>query len=357
MSLVGNLEELGLGEILQLISLSRKTGVLSLHSRGREGTIVFKQGLVVKALSSTFRMGLGDVLIKKGVIDQDTLGRALALRQERGGREQLGEILAKRFSVATETIEVAVREQIEQIVLSLFAWIEGTFDFEARGNVEAMDGGIADPLQFALSKGLNPQFLAMEGERVAEESRANPETGLESADHGETDEEEIVFDLLDEADVQAGAPEQAPRPLLIVDDDAATLQALSEMLRESGYEIHTLTSSEEALILVDTLCRGGRYPTLLVDLIMPRMDGSGVLGGVELLELLHNNFNGIPILMMTDYHHSDAEKKIGDMSYSCVMKPNRADCSSPERLRAFLPSLLAELRRSEADAAASVPCG
>ncbi|MDD2849312.1 MAG: DUF4388 domain-containing protein, partial [Desulfuromonadaceae bacterium] len=29
MSLVGNLEELGLGEILQIVSLSRKTGVLS----------------------------------------------------------------------------------------------------------------------------------------------------------------------------------------------------------------------------------------------------------------------------------------------------------------------------------------
>ena len=353
MSLRGDLEELGLGEILQLISLSRKTGVLSLHGRGREGTIVFKQGLVVKALSSTFRMGLEDVLIRKGVIDQDTLCKALALQQERGVREHLGEILAKCFAVAPETIEMVVREQIEQIVLSLFAWIEGTFDFEAQGDIEAMDGGIVDPLQFVLSKGLNPRFLAMEGERVADESRANHETGHESDGSGETDEVEITFDLSDEFNAPADASEQAAlRPLVIVDDDGTTLQALSEMLLESGYEIHAMTSSEDALILVDTLCRAGRYPALLVDLIMPRMDGSGVLGGIELVELLHNNFNGISILVMTDYNHSDAEKKIGDMGYSCVMKPHRADCSSSERPRAFLPSLLTELRRSEADAAA-----
>jgi CheY-like chemotaxis protein len=353
MSLIGNLEELGLVEILQLISLSRKTGVLSLHSRGREGTIVFKQGLVVKALSSTFRMGLGDVLIRKGVIDQDTLGKALALQQERGGCEQLGAILAKHYAVAPETIEVVVREQIEQIVLSLFAWIEGTFDFEAQGDIEAIDGGIVDPLQFVLSKGLNPQFLAMEGERVAGESRANPETGHESDGSCETDEVEITFDLSDEVNAPAGTPEQAAvRPLVIVDDDGTTLQALSEMLRKSGYEIHTMTSSEDTLILVDSLYRAGRYPALLVDLIMPRMDGSGVLGGIELLELLHNNFKDISILVMTDYHHSDAEKKVGDMGYSCVMKPHRADCSSYERFSAFLPSLLTELRRSETDAAA-----
>jgi len=351
MSLMGDLEELGLREILQLISLSRKTGVLSLHSSGREGTIIFKQGLVVRALSSTFRMGLGDLLLWKVVIDQDTLGKALALQQERGGREQLGEILANHFAVAPETIEMVVREQIEQIVLTMFGWIEGTFDFEAKQITEAMDGGLADPLQFVLSKGLNPQFLAMEGEMVAGESRANPERGDENNGSGETDGAEITFNLSDEVN----APRQAAlHPLVIVDDDGTTLQALSKMLRESGYEIHTVTSSEDALILVDSLWRTGRCPALLVDLIMPRMDGSGVLGGIELVELLHNNFNGIPILVMTDYHHSDAEKKVGDMGYSCVMKPHRADCSSSERMRAFLPSLLTELRRSETDAAARI---
>jgi len=352
MSLIGNLEELGLEEILQLISLSRKTGVLSLRSRGREGTIVFRQGLVVRALSSSFRMGLGDVLIRKGIIGKDTLRKALALQQERGSSELLGEILTKRFAVAPETMEVAVREQIEQIVLSLFAWCEGTFDFEAQGESDALGSCIADPLQFVLPKGLNPQLLVLAAGQAAGESNPASETSQVLDGSGEPDEEELVFHVSDEFTDLSGTPEKtASRPLVIVDDDGTTLQALSGMLRGHGYEVHAMTSSEDTLILVDGLCRTGRFPSLLVDLIMPRMDGSGVLGGIELLQLLHNNFKDIPILVMTDYHHADAEKKVGDMGYNCIMKPHRADCLSSEKLQSFLPTLLAELRRLEAEAA------
>ena len=65
MSLVGNLEELGLGEILQIVSLSRKTGVLSLRSRGRDGSVFFRQGQVVRAASSAYYQSLGEVLVQK----------------------------------------------------------------------------------------------------------------------------------------------------------------------------------------------------------------------------------------------------------------------------------------------------
>ena len=83
MSLVGNLEELGLGEILQIVSLSRKTGVLSLNSRGRDGSVFFRQGQVVRAASSTYQQSLGEVLIQKGVIDLSVLRKSLAFQQEK----------------------------------------------------------------------------------------------------------------------------------------------------------------------------------------------------------------------------------------------------------------------------------
>ncbi len=40
MSLVGNLQDLGLGEILQIVSLSRKSGILSLQNQSREGKVI-----------------------------------------------------------------------------------------------------------------------------------------------------------------------------------------------------------------------------------------------------------------------------------------------------------------------------
>ena len=54
MSLVGNLEDLGLGEILQIVSLSRKSGVLELKSLDREGRVVFRDGEVIRATASNF---------------------------------------------------------------------------------------------------------------------------------------------------------------------------------------------------------------------------------------------------------------------------------------------------------------
>ena len=46
MSLVGSLEDLGLGDILQIVSLSRKSGLLVLRSDAGEGRIVLHDGQV-----------------------------------------------------------------------------------------------------------------------------------------------------------------------------------------------------------------------------------------------------------------------------------------------------------------------
>jgi FixJ family two-component response regulator len=350
MSLVGNLEDLGLGEILQIVSLSRKTGILSLHSRGREGSIVFRQGQVVRASSSTFQQSLGEVLIQKGVIDLAVLRKSLALQQEEGFRDRLGVILIKSFGISYEIIEEVVREQIENVVFTLFAWVEGSFEFVVSEHIETIDGTRLDPLQFMLDQGINPQFLAMEGTRLLDEH--NHATELEAAvvDNDSMGGVDFDFDLVDTpARTTSLSRMPAPKkPLVIVDDDGPTLQAIADGMRHMGYDVHAMTRSEDTLIKVDALCRGGEHPTVLVDLIMPKMDGSGVLGGVELLELLHSNFKDISIIVMTDYHHADAETRVRDMGYAFIMKPRRSELGDSTILQDFIGLLSTEVQRSEA---------
>jgi len=189
MSLVGNLEELGLGETLQIVTMSRRSGVLSLKSRGREARIIFRNGQVVRASSSSFQQSLGEVLIQKGVIDLATLKRALSIQAGEGYRQLLGTIMVERFEVNAEVIEEVVREQIENVVYSLFAWAEGSFEFELQEVAEG-DAAKMDPIQFMLKQGLNPQYLAMEGLRILDEKRHR----------GEADEEPEAV----------AAPERAP---------------------------------------------------------------------------------------------------------------------------------------------------
>ena len=121
MSLVGNLADLGLGEILQIVSLSRKSGVLTLQSRGRQGIVVFRFGQVVRATSSSIRYFLGEDLLKRKVVDEECLNKALQVQQGSAYKEKLGPILINRFNIPVEKIEEVVREQIERVVYSFFS--------------------------------------------------------------------------------------------------------------------------------------------------------------------------------------------------------------------------------------------
>jgi len=176
MSLVGNLEDLGLGEILQIVSLSRRSGVLSLESRGRQARIVFKNGQVIRATSTTFQQSLGEVLIRKRIIDLPLLRRALKLQAHEGHRQLLGCLMIERFGVNGEAVEAVVREQIENVVYSLFLWAEGVFEFDLQ-EVPEYDATCLDPVEFMLKQGLNPQYLAMEGSRLLDELRRREAAG------------------------------------------------------------------------------------------------------------------------------------------------------------------------------------
>jgi CheY-like chemotaxis protein len=359
MSLVGNLEDLGLGEILQIVSLSRKSGILTLHSRGREGHIVLRQGQVVRASATTYQSNIGVVLIQKGVLDESSLKKALALQESEGFRERLGTILISRFGISEDAIEGVVREQIEKVVYSLFSWSDGTFDFELHDNVDVSDSIRMDPLQFMLDQGINPQFLAMEGSRILDEMRhrGEPEEGEAAASslQAEPQPEETVdlaFDLVQSAEppvVQSPPPpSRGKKQLVLVDDEPEFCETIQTWLEDGGYDVIALGKSEEALIRVDTLYRSGKRPSILVDLIMPRMDGTGTLGGVELLSLIHRNFPDLPVLAMADYHNSGAESRVRQMGYGFMMKPRTGELASIGTISSFSGRLVDELKRVEA---------
>jgi CheY-like chemotaxis protein len=156
-------------------------------------------------------------------------------------------------------------------------------------------------------------------------------------------------------------PESSPvsqeekRLVLLVDDDADTRDAFADILGKVGYHVFSFEKSEETLIKIDTLYREGHLPTVLVDLIMPRMDGSGILGGLELLELIRNNFADLPVLVMSDYHNSDAERKVKGMGFPLIIKPRKTEISDPVLLENFKESLLPVLASVESSGGKAVP--
>ncbi len=356
MSLVGNLEDLGLGEILQIVSLSRKSGILTLYSQGCEGRVFFRQGEVIRAASPIYQEGLGDRLVRKGIVDHAALQQAITIQKEEGFKERLGTILVKHLQISAAAIEEIAREETENVIYSLFDWSDGTFDFDLRENVDTVDAIESDPLQFSLEQGLNPQFLAMEGTRIIDEKRHR---AADAYDDAPLTEEfappdagvDIAFAMMEATHLSHPpcATDQTDDrdPLVLVDDNAATRESLLLPLEESGYSVYPFAGGEDALIKLASLYQDGLRPVLLIDLLMPKMDGTGMCGGVELLALVRDNFPDIPVLVMADYHDNEAEWKVRRMNFPLIMKPSQDEIGEPAPLRACVDRLRVELARTK----------
>ncbi len=342
MSLVGNLEDLGLGEILQIVSLSRKSGVLELKSLDREGRVVFRDGEVIRATATTFPENLGDLLLRKQMVDLATIKRALIIQQQEGGERRFGEILVQEFGASRDKIEDTVREQVERIVYSFFGWNEGSFSF-VLGEPEELAVTSLNPFQFILNQGLNPQWLAMEGSRILDEKR---HSGEALDDRGESiiDADQLMAEILAEigpGDQQRGASGSAEPAssgflssasqgtvtgptFLIVDDDPATVESLTALLQERKMQVRAFTGSKAFL---EALAEADPADTVLViDLIMPRKNGSGVLGGLELLEDIRRNFPDFRVLVMSDHPSFEAEQSIRKLGVPVLLaKPKKSE--------------------------------
>lgn len=337
-ALSGKLDELGLDDILQIITLSRRTGVLTLKSRGREAVLQFRDGLVVRATSTGFQQSLGEMLVQKGVVDAAIVRSALTIQQGEGFKERIGVILHTRFQVDLQVIEQTVREQMANVVLTLFAWHEGTYDFEATDQIETVDAAYLDPIQLMMEQGGTAERLSAEGERLQHQLGGDkpPEQPAEQA-----------------ASVQPPSESKERCVMAVIDDDNAMIQAIAGQFPPDRLEILPFVRSEEALIAIDALWREGRRPMALIDLIMPKMDGTGVLGGLELLRMLRQNFADMIVILMTDFHHAEAEKEAADLGCSCLLKPRRGNVDS-EEFRQFMTQLRAELQRCQEASAGGV---
>src|SRR5690349_10359780 len=71
--------------------------------------------------------------------------------------------------------------------------------------------------------------------------------------------------------------QQARKKILVVDDDDAIRMMVERVLRREKFEVETARDGFEAIEKLS----GGDYATVLLDLMMPRVDGLGVLRFLE----------------------------------------------------------------------------
>lgn len=167
MALEGSLEDLGIRDILQIVSLSKKSGTLRLKNHQGEGVVCFLNGEVIRASSTFFPETLGQLLRQRRLVTKEQVAAALKYQQQLGKHQPLGQILSEKFSLSSAVIEQVVATQIEKIVFSFFSWQQGEFCFEL-GEPEAFGSALLNPLDFMLEQGLSSQRLVVKGRKVVE---------------------------------------------------------------------------------------------------------------------------------------------------------------------------------------------
>jgi hypothetical protein len=142
-SLDGNLRVFSLTEILQMLGMQRKTGILTVEGPRDTITLGFVTGRIVSVESSSNPIDnrLGTLLVKAGRLSPDDL--AAALEKQKRGSERLGRLLLREETVRPEDLREAFRIQIHGILFGAFGWIDGRFRFAPQATVDH------DPTLFA----------------------------------------------------------------------------------------------------------------------------------------------------------------------------------------------------------------
>jgi hypothetical protein len=160
MALEGTIRDFGLADILQLIGIQRKTGILTLDDGEDQVTVKFRDGNVVGADTRKRSVEdlLGAVLVSTGRISEGQL--QAALRTQKNTLQRLGHILVKNQLISEEDLIDALRTQTLQIVYRLFRWRDGRYSFRTVDDLEY------DERHFVP---INAETILMEGARMVDE--------------------------------------------------------------------------------------------------------------------------------------------------------------------------------------------
>jgi len=337
-SLNGNLEDLPLLDILQIVSFSKKTGYLSIRTEAGEGAIVFTDGFVVAAFSA------------------ETPPFDPRYRQ-----------------LPPEARTPLLRQNIERGLEQLIRLREGQFSFSLTEQPPPRIGP-RDISEETLPEGINAQELLLNLARGMDEDRRDSTAALE-ASFAEPPEDvggaEALVDLppapaVPATAVHSPAPSAPPPPadtavgasvpppseseattILLVDDEDEVRRILAERFTRGGYNVVEAHDPDSAVKKAGRLGKASIAFLLVTDLGMPTSGGTSFQGGFEVVKRLWKMNLRPPVLLMAEALTSTLQARARQMEIAhFVFKPGLSKLD-PEQfeadLRAFATKILTDL--------------
>lgn len=116
-----------LPEVLQWVTIGRKTGSLSFVKEKSKVHLFLKEGKIISSTSNDPTKQLGQFLLFQGKVTEPQLKRAFEIHLQT--RVVLGKILVQENLVSKEDVEKALITRTEEVIYDLFLWEDGYFHF------------------------------------------------------------------------------------------------------------------------------------------------------------------------------------------------------------------------------------
>ena len=179
MAFTGDLENLPIVDIIQLVHTTRKSGIFSVKSDKGESKIVFSSGYIVGANHINNRVRIGTVLVRTGVITVDDLKQALGLTKDAGkDREPLLATLIQMGKLKREEALKGLKKLVEMTIVELMSWTRGTFTFDTDAVIFSSEGG-ASSGDMGPDVVLDAQMVLMDALRIFDERERDRLNGKE----------------------------------------------------------------------------------------------------------------------------------------------------------------------------------
>jgi hypothetical protein len=131
MALKGNLKDFSVTQLLNLINLARKTGVLMIEGSGDRAMVAFREGKLAYASLGSEDADLASILKRGNRITQNQY-RILKQKASSMKDKELGLLLINAGYLTQDDILGSLQHYLAGIIRRLFTWVDGNFMFRSQ---------------------------------------------------------------------------------------------------------------------------------------------------------------------------------------------------------------------------------
>jgi hypothetical protein len=169
MSFTGDLDQLPIVDVIQLIHSTKKSGTLTIQSQKGESQLVFSDGYFVSANHLNNSVRIGHILVENKYITPEALDMTLLEQQISGGAHKpLIRILIEQGHVKREDAYKGLEALIEMTIVEILTWTSGTFSMDLN-TIDICDEYRYFPETLQQEILLNSQQILMDALRIYDE--------------------------------------------------------------------------------------------------------------------------------------------------------------------------------------------